>query len=394
MDTTTTKETEFVFRRLDEALRVFGRETDPRWFWVMIVILVVAAGFTYVAWMYKRDSQSVGGIWASFLAALRCGVYSILAIVFLLPAWQTWERTESRSKVVLAFDVSGSMGSKDDIPTEALPAEKLPTRQDKVIQFLKDERIGFLKNLQEKNPISLYRFGGDVDESFKVLNGGAPWSTEKRDAWLKPQFAEALPDQLPDAERTKFLKLLNENGVVAAAATLSEENRLKFLQRQESIQQLVGGTNLGDCLRKVFNRESNNMDQGLVVFSDGRSTEGSSQAFEDLRSRAERAKVPIFTVVVGEHRQPINIRITDLQAPEQARPEDKFPVRVEIDGDGLPNAAKEVYLDVINPKKEKKTLTKPFQFSAGSGGPPHAQAEFDIDGLLGEIGRASCRERV
>src|SRR5260370_280963 len=121
------------------------------------------------------------------------------------------------------------------------------------------------------------------------------------------------------------------------------------------------------------------MVQGLVVFSDGRSTEGPAQAFEELRSRADRAKVPILTVVVGEHRQPINIRITDLQAPEQARPEDKFPVRIEIDGEGLPNADMEVHLDVTNPKKEKKTVTKMFKFNAGAGGPPHAQSEFEID---------------
>src|SRR6266849_5793171 len=201
MDTTTTQETEFVFRRLEEALRVFGRETDAHWFWILVLLLVVVAGFTYVAWMYKRDSRSVSWTWASWLAVLRCCVYAILAIVFLLPAWQTWERTESRSKVVLAFDVSGSMGSKDDLPTETMPPENLPTRQDKVIRFLQDEPNGFLKNLQEKNPIYLYRFGGRVDESFKVLHGSNPWSADECHAWLKPQLADALPDQLADTDR-------------------------------------------------------------------------------------------------------------------------------------------------------------------------------------------------
>jgi hypothetical protein len=233
--------------------------------------------------------------------------------------------------------------------------------------------------LAEKNPIYLYRFGGKVDDSFKTLVAGQTWTGEERDAWLKPQLKEALPDKLADADKEKFLKLLNESGVVAAAATLGEEDRVKFLQRQELLQQLVGGTNIGDSLLKIFNRESNNMVQGLIVVSDGRNTEYSSQAFEELRARADRAKVPIFTIAVGEHRQPISIRVTDLQAPEQARPEDKFPVRVEIDGEGLPNAALEVHLDVTNPKKEKKTLSKKFNFNAGAGGPPHAQVEFEID---------------
>jgi hypothetical protein len=380
MDTNTTRETEFVFRRLEEALHLFGRDVDPYWFWTLVLLLVVGAGFTYVGWMYKRDSQSVGGLWAAFLAVLRCSIYAILGMVFLLPAWQTWERTESHSKVVLAFDVSGSMGNKDDLPTEAMPVEKLPTRQDKVIQFLKDEQIGLLKHLQEKNPVYLYRFGGRVDEAFKLLEGDKSWLAADRDAWLKPQPTEALPDQLADADRAKFLKVFTENGLVAAAASLSDQDRAKFLQRQELLQQMVGSTNLGDSLREVFNREANNMVQGIIVFSDGRSTgQYSSQAFEELRSRADRANVPIFTVVVGEYRQPISIRITDLQAPEQARPEDKFPLRVEIDGEGLPNAAMEVSLDVTNPKNEKKTLSKTFKFNTGAGGPPHAQVEFEID---------------
>ena len=382
MDTNTTQETEFVFRRLEEVLHLFGRDINPYWFWTVVLLLVVGAGFTYVGWMYKRDSQSIGGLWAAFLAILRCAVYAILGTVFLLPAWQTWERTESHSKAVLAFDVSGSMANKDDLPTESMPVEKLPTRQDKVIQFLKDDQVGFLKHLQEKNPIYLYRFGGRVDEAFKLLEGDKTWLATDRDAWLKPQPAEALPDQLADADRVNFIKVLTENGAVAAAATLSDQDRAKFLQRQELLQQMVGSTNLGDSLREVFNREANNMVQGLIVFSDGRSTQYSSQAFEELRSRADRAKVPIFTVVVGEHRQPISIRITDLQAPEQARPEDKFPVRVEIDGEGLPHAAMDVLLDVTNPMNQKTTLSKAFKFNAGAGGPPHAQVEFEIDAAL------------
>src|SRR6266705_2259686 len=133
--TSTTQETQFVLRRLEEALRVFGYETDARWFWIFVLAVILAVGFSYVIWMYKRDSQSVGWGWASFLALLRCSVYVLLAAVFLLPAFQTWDRTELHSKAVLAADASGSMLNKDGVPTDALPVEKLPTRQDQVIDF-------------------------------------------------------------------------------------------------------------------------------------------------------------------------------------------------------------------------------------------------------------------
>jgi hypothetical protein len=354
-ESNTVQETQFVFRRLEEALRLFGHETDARWFWILVLILVLGAGFVYVGLMYRRDSRSVAWPWAVFLGLLRATVYAILAIVFLLPAYQTWDKTETRSKVVIAHDVSGSMGNKDDLPTERTPVAKLPTRQDKVIQFLTDDRLAFLKGLQEKNPIYLYRFGGRVDEEYKLLEGGPSLAATDWTTWLKPNPKERMPDGLDDEEKNQFLK------------------------RVELHQQLTGGTNIGDSLLEIMNREGNNMVQGLIVVSDGRSTQYSGQAFDELRARARRAKVPIFTVAVGEYRQPISIRITDLQAPEQVRPEDKFPVRVEVDGEGLPNTDQVVNLDITSPKGDKKTLDKPFRFNAGQGGPPHAQIQFDID---------------
>jgi hypothetical protein len=349
----TTLEREFVFRRLEEALRFFGRETDAHWVWIVLLLLVLPAAFFYVARMYRRDSRSVGWIWATFLGVLRCAVYLVLACVFLLPAMQTWEKTETRSKVVLAIDVSGSMGSKDDQPSEAMPAEKLPTRQEKVIQFLNDDQTAFLKNLLKTNPVYVYRFGSRADEDSRIFNGDKPWSSAEWSAWLQPNPKEVMPEGLEEEEKTKFLK------------------------QQELHQQLVSGTNLGDSLLQIGNRELNNMVQGIVVISDGRNTQYSSQAFEELRARLQRAKVPIFAVAVGELREQISIRV-DMQAPQQARPDDKFPVRVEVDGEGLPNREMVVHLDVTSPKGEKRTVDKAFKFNAGSGGPPHAQIEFEI----------------
>lgn len=355
-ETTATQETKFVFRRLEESLRLFGRDFEPIWFWVVVLILVLAAAVFYVGWMYKRDSRSVGWAWGTLLAALRCTVYVLLAGVFLLPALQTWERTETRSKVVGLTDVSGSTSSRDDLPSDTISVEKLPTRQDKVIQFLTDEQIGFLKRLQEKNPVYLYRFGGRLDEQFSLFSDGKLWPRAEWEAWLKPNPKEVAPENL------------------------SEEDKAKFQKRLELHQLLVGGTNLGDSLLEVVNREANNMVQAIVVISDGRSTQFTAQSFEEARLRARKAKVPIMTVAVGEHRQPINILITDLQAPEQARPDDKFLVRVEVDGEGLPNKETMVTLDVTAPRSDNKVSVElPLKFNAGAGGPPHAQAEFEID---------------
>ena len=54
-------------------------------------------------------------------------------------------------------------------------------------------------------------------------------------------------------------------------------------------------------------------------------------------------------------------------------------IRVEVDGEGLPNRESVTYLDVVGPKGDKQTLQKPFKFNAGAAGTPHAQIEFELD---------------
>src|SRR5439155_7765735 len=58
-----------------------------------------------------------------------------------------------------------------------------------------------------------------------------------------------------------------------------------------------------------------------------------------------RRAVPVYTVGVGEYRQPASIRLEELQVPETARPDDKFMVRVPVFGPGLDNEEFEVTLD-------------------------------------------------
>lgn len=354
-ESNTVLETQFVLRRLEEALRVFGKQVEARWFWAFVLGVILLVGFAYVIAMYRRDSRSVGPLWATLLGFLRCLVYLILGGVFLLPAWQTWEKTETHSKVVLAIDVSDSMRSRDDIPSESMPVEKLPTRIDKVQEFLLANQGAFIKDLQAKNPVYLYRFGSRVDEQFQLLDKDKPWTAEEWSAWLHPNPKQPMPENLSDADKAAFLK------------------------RQDLQQQLTNGTNLGDSLLEIVNREANNKVQGLIVISDGRSTQYSAQAFTDLRTRARLADMRLLSVGVGDYRRPISIRVTGLQAPGQARPDDRFPVRVEVEGDGLANKEMIVYLDVTSPMGAKQTLEKAFTFSAGAGGPPHAQVEFEMD---------------
>jgi hypothetical protein len=375
-DTTPTQHTEFVLRRFEDPLHLFGRELDGR-VWLAVLIPVLMLALFYVIFMYRRDARSVGGWWATFLGALRVMVYAVLAAVFLLPALQSWEETKQQSKVVLLFDVSGSMGHRDDYPTPTTPVEQLPTRQDKVLDLLENSQAAFLSRLQQKNPIYGYRFGGLLDDNFTVHANA--------EAWTRAEWEERLRRLEKNQEIVEGKAWLREDWskwlkpeMGTEPDNLNEDERAVFRKQRELIARLQGGTNVGDSTLAVLNREINNMPQAIVVFSDGHSTEGSPQAFRDLADRARKAKVPIFVVAVGQDRPPIRIDITDVQAPEQARPEDKFPVRVEVNGEGLANREVTVFLDIIRPNKEKLAeLQKTIKFAPGS--PPHAQAEFEIE---------------
>jgi hypothetical protein len=358
-DNTPVQITEQVYRRLEEPVRLFGHDLRPDVFWITVLVLVLLAAFIYVGVMYSRDSKGVGPWWAAFLGLLRSTVYVLLAGVFLLPAVQTWEETEVRSKVLVLFDVSGSVSAViDDIPDERTPVEKLPTRQDKVLRFLADEKKGFLGGLEKKNPITMARFATKMDANPWFLADGRNWTQEEREdllndperkgelpeprplqheflrAWLKPVAPVAVPEDWSPADKKRLEKLLESNQKLAASG-------------------FFGGTNLTESVLALLNREVNSMVQGVVVFTDGRSTVSGGQGIEDLQQRAKSAGIPVFVVAVGEERPQVRIEIIEVRAPGQVQPEDKFRVAAEVYGEGLQDREFNIALDVTYTKKVK-----------------------------------------
>ena len=174
------KSRELIWRRFTDPFQILGWDM-PSWFWGVVLGVVLVAAFFYVAWMYVKDSRGVGPWWATFLGLLRSAVYVILALVFLLPAWQEVEVSTNKSKVLILFDPTTSMtDTRDDLPEPGKKFEELLTRQEKVLAFLKQKEFGFIKELVEKNPVTAYRFGGRIDENFVLLTPDGEWT---RDEW-------------------------------------------------------------------------------------------------------------------------------------------------------------------------------------------------------------------
>jgi hypothetical protein len=380
---------EFALRRLTMVFRGDGTvvidDRSAAVGWGLALGIVLLVGLLYVVWMYVRDGHSIGWVWATFLGALRLGVYAVLAAVFLLPAWQNWEETRQQSKVVLACDISRSMLDKMDDPVvEGQDPKSRPTRQDKVLAFLGEptDPTGFFKRLEKTNPVTLYRWGSGADDDYVVVSqDGLTW---ERKAWEdnqhEPEAAKRVPGQ--PFTRDALGNFLKPDLKADAPPGATDDERKAFDTRKQKLERLTKSTNAGESILGVLSKEINNMPQGLVIFSDCRSTEGGPQAFKDLADRARRAKVPVFVVVVGEDRPETRIEITDARAPDVARPEDPFPVSVDVTGVGLNNRDVTVLLDIFrpeqDPKKDKplKTIEKKVTFKGTQ--VPRVQVEFPI----------------
>ncbi len=191
--------------------------------------------------------------------------------------------------------------------------------------------------------------------------GNADWATKWHDA-----KEEAIPGDLS----------------LDDAAAL-QSNRDKLLTRVEVARSLGTATNVPDSLLALVNRETGNMVQGIIVFSDGQSNLGSTSALsnpaiDDLKVRAKREQIPVFTIVVGSELRSTSVRITDVQAPEQTPPNEPFKVIVEVDGEGLVAKKVPVTLEIKLPKNGG-TVPIQGELTFQPGEPPHGQAEFVID---------------
>ncbi|OWK44312.1 hypothetical protein [Fimbriiglobus ruber] len=405
-------ETEFVLRRLADPyplvdwVPLFPAEYSPA-LWIGTTALAVLAGVVVTVFLYLRDARRIG-LWAIPLTLLRVTVFALLGFAFLLPAFQKWETTEKRSRVLVILDVSPSMTQTSD-EVSSVPSIKPKTRMQKLLDVLTDNQVGLVKKLLEKNPVYVYRFGSRLDDETQTFErDAAEWSKAEWDSWVnydfKPWALRGVSPAGQDAvKKTAAWKgdapgtpdwavtwgKLTEGETIPADLseddkTALRDNRAKLDKRVDVARSIVLGTNVPDSLTSAVNREAANMVQGIVVFSDGRSNLGTDAAYRTLRERATQTKIPVFTVAVGEARENVSIGITDVQAPDRAPPDEQFKVVVEADGNGLADAEVDVRLNLFlpgrDPKKDQSDheLTAKLKFQ-GDTSPPHGTVDFVID---------------
>lgn len=405
-------------------------------------VLMLLAGLLLLAVGHFRSADF--GAWAKVapMALLRTLTLSVLAFCFLLPAFQPWETTEKRSKVVILLDISPSLTVwSDEVSRD--PSAKLKTRMDKVLDFLTADDGAFLAELLKKNPVAVYRFGSVLDTEAGVMPQNE--DTPKAGAWSRDEWAKFVeydfkpwvlnytgPDGTRFSDDAKA-KLQNApawdagkpgdrewaTGWVAAADSATGADALsdgtndtpddkklfaavkeKLPTRVDVARAISQGTAVPESVTAAVNREQANMTQAMIVFTDGRSNMSSDSALPDLTRRAKEANIPVYTVAVGSSREVVSLVISDLQAPDRTQPDEPTQVTVAVDGIGFKqgdqvDAVLELFLPGKDPKSDPADheLTKTVTF--GGGETPHGEATFVLDAEeLAAKGAASLVEEI
>lgn len=406
--------------------------------WVVVGLLVaylVPLGVGGLVWVFGGFHRTDIGAWLKVFppALLRTLTLGVLAFCFLLPAMQPWETSERRSKVILLLDVSPSMTKwSDEISRD--PNAKLKTRMDKVLDFLTSADGEFVAKLLEKNPVTVYRVGANLDVEAGTIRRGDDKPDQnnwRRDEWqafvdydykawvmgyegtdgkgFSPEAKEQLKAaaawgagpgdaqwvldwaKADDATSGAEAMAENEKDAPPLAARKAADRKLlaavreKAAKRVDAARAIAQGSAIPEGVVAAINREQANMTQAVIVFSDGRSNMSSDAAIPEVTRRAKESNIPVYTVAVGSAREVVSLIISDLQAPDRTQPDEPTQVTVAVDGVGFNQndqveATLQLFLPGKDPKKDdipdyemKQTVT------FGAGETPHGETTFVLD---------------
>ncbi len=140
-------------------------------------------------------------------------------------------------------------------------------------------------------------------------------------------------------------------------------------------QQLVAGTSLADLqadedatlLRQALERLPARFEDGppggVVIFSDGRTTETSG--FEEVAQGYRRLKVPLHVFPVGDPRVIGDVAIQDVIAPRDSPPGTRVPVRVVVRSKGYADQRTEIRIRTLADPARKPLATLPITLKDG-----------------------------
>lgn len=176
-----------------------------------------------------------------------------------------------------------------------------------------------------------------------------------------------------DKDQTRLDASLNWLKQSRLLEKFSENHEVFCAAFSESLQEITSGidgdiagqkfvpdgsaTALGEVLFDTLQKERGQPLAGIVVISDGGQNAGRS--LDVPLETADRLRIPIFSIGVGQTHPPLNYRVGNINLPDRVVPNDPFIVKVPIEMIGGETSAVTVELSLDDTKIDSTELTFP-----------------------------------
>lgn len=357
--------------------------------WLLLALTCgLAVGLIIQLHKYERTltSRLLGGT----LLGLRLLLVLIIFLTLLEPMWLWSYEDEKLGRVVVAFDVSESMNSRDK---HARLAEQLrwgraigmfggEQQNQRVVEWISELESGqeplLLTAEEEPNPL---RRETRNQQKRKDLEETVAASTEYTRLELAAKAFTApnahVLDQLRKNAQTELTLFARDEAGI-------DEQTLKKIIQGEELELQRNRSDLTQALNSAIGSKSEVPLAGVVLVSDGRdNTADDSQKVVD---RLTGIGVPIHTVIVGAEDRPRDVAIAHIDSPETVFEDDTPLIKSIIHAFGFENEELTIYLDFIDipdrePLQQKVTVDN-----------PSVEVAFSLSDL--ELGRHRLRIRT
>ena len=339
----------------------------PLWAWAAIAL----AALVIAGWSYHR---LIGARWARLsLAGVRALVLVFIAVLLAGPLLVRVTEQVEADRLLMLVDRSASMQVRDLAAGEGEPL----SRDNAVRRALAAQRGVFDDPaMTEHRQVRWFGFGG---EAFEL---GSPFAANQQ---------TGAPPAGPDNNSSANGAEQPANGAPADASTETPGLTLPPADRQ--------ATRLRSAIDQALSRAGGHPIAGVVLLTDGRSPQTTGPAF--ARRLDQQRRIPVFSVPVGAKQLPLDLALTEVQAPERAFADDLVPVTVTVEqlggqGEALPET---ITLDLVDAATgetaDRKTISpdrlgEPIRLTGRSETP--GQTQWRIELKSGEPGQPAERE--
>jgi hypothetical protein len=284
----------------------------------LVAILLVAAGFAVVFWLYHHEGRLARGR-KVLLASLRALLLAAAAVIVFYPVLEVDRAQDLRASTIVLIDESLSQAIKDRYQGDLARREALAralgiapeeiaslSRADLAARALEQGGHRVLADLAGKNHVKAHAFSS------------LP---------LRPLLAEGAAGVVGRGAQPSDGSAPGEPGAGADPAVAAVPIRIEKVEPRGTVTDIAG------ALRSAVEAEAGGRAAAIVLVSDGRVTAG-----EDLKSAAAFLKekgVPVHAVGVGDPTPTRNFRVTTVLANERVFKGDPVAVDVRLDQRGL-----------------------------------------------------------